>query len=115
MRRTALVLVLLFTSAAFHAQPALRSPEEFFGFQMGADRELAGCPEIKKYFEDTAAVSDRVELVDAGATTDGNRLIAAIISAPENMARLDEIRRSILWLADSRTISEADARAVAAA
>src|SRR5262245_65576959 len=81
---------------------------------MGADRQLAAWPEIKKYFEDVAAASNRVELVDAGPTTDGNRLIAAVISSPENIARLDEIRSATLRLADPRTLGEADARALTA-
>ena len=59
---------------------------------MGADRELADWPGLQRYFENVAAASDRVELVDAGPTTDGRRLIAAIVSAPENLARLEEIR-----------------------
>ena len=54
-----------------------------------------------------AAASDRVELVDAGPTTDGRRLIAAIVSAPENIARLEEIRANTLRLADPRTLDDA--------
>ena len=92
----------------------LQSPQEFFGFRMGEDRQLAGWPEIQKYFQTIAAASDRVELVDAGPSTDGNRLIAAVISAPENIARLEEIRAANLRLADPRTHREADARALAA-
>ena len=48
---------------------------------MGADRELAPADAIERYFEQVAAASDRVELVDLGKTTDGNRTVAAIISA----------------------------------
>src|SRR5262245_29131220 len=70
----------------------IQAPEPFFGFRMGEDRQLAGWPEIQKYFQTVAAESDRVELVDAGPSTDGNRLIAAVISSPENIARLAEIR-----------------------
>ena len=45
-----------------------------------------------------------MELVDAGPSTDGNRLIAAVISSPENIARLEEIRAANLRLADPRRI-----------
>jgi hypothetical protein len=118
VRRLATILALLWLTIAPSAQAptgALRTPEGAFGFRMGTDRELAAWPEILQYFEDTAAASDRVELVDAGPTTDGNRLVAAIISAPGNIARLDEIRAANLRLADPRTLPESEARAIAAA
>ena len=117
MRRFVLFAVLLALPVALPAQAptaSVRSPDEVFGFRMGADGQLAGWPEIKKYFEDVAAASNRVELIDAGPTTDGNRLIAAVISAPENIARLEEIRTATLRLADPRSISETEARALAA-
>jgi hypothetical protein len=115
-----LVLLLLPSWAAAQAQPAavavvpaIASPEEFFGFRMGTDRELAAWPDIRKYFEAVATASDRVEIVDAGPTTDGNRLIAAIVSAPENIARLEAIRVANLRLADPRAIAPAEANAIA--
>jgi hypothetical protein len=112
--RRALLAVLLSLPLSLTAQSALPSPESFFGFRMGADRELAGWSEIQKYFADIAGASDRVELADAGPTTGGNRLIAAIISAPENIRRLEAIRTETLALADPRTLSPADAQAIAA-
>ena len=81
---------------------------------MGADRELADWPGLQRYFDTVAAASDRVELVDAGPTTDGRRLIAAVVSAPENIARLEQIRANALRLADPRTLDEPAALALAA-
>lgn len=111
MRRLALVLLLL--AAPAHAQ-SLESPEAFFGFRMGADTELASWPRIREYFERIARASDRVELVDLGPTTDGNRLMGAVVSAPENIARLDAIKAANRRLADPRTLSPEEAKAVAA-
>jgi hypothetical protein len=117
MRRFAFFALLVALPVALPAQApsgSIKSPDEAFGFRMGADRQLAAWGEIRKYFEDVAAASNRVELIDAGPTTDGNRLIAAVISAPENIARLEEIRSATLRLSDPRAISEADARGLAA-
>jgi hypothetical protein len=111
MRRLLLVLLLVATPAS--AQD-IQSPEAFFGFRMGADTELASWPQIREYFEQVARASDRVELVDAGSTTDGNRLIGAIVSAPENIARLDAIKAANRRLADPRTLTPDEARALAA-
>ncbi len=74
---------------------------------MGADRELADWPGLQRYFETLAAASDRVDLVDAGPTTGGRRMIAAVVTAPENLARLEEIRLNSMRLSDPRTLDEA--------
>jgi hypothetical protein len=122
--RTIAVLLTLLLPAMLGAQApavpappaaaAIQAPEAFFGFRMGADRELADWPSLQRYFETIAAASDRVELVDAGPTTDGRRLIAAVVSAPENIARLEEIRVNSLRLADPRRTDEAAALVLAA-
>lgn len=94
------------------AQATIQSPEAVFGFKMGADRELVDWTGLETYFTTVAAASDRVEIVDAGPTTDGRRLIAAIVSAPENIARLEQIRTTALRLADPRTLDEPAAMAL---
>jgi hypothetical protein len=112
---TAFVLATALSAAAPAAQaPAIQSPESAFGHRMGADRELADWPSLQRYFESVAAASDRVELVDAGPTTEGRRLIGAIISAPEHIARLEQIRTNALRLADPRVTDEKAAAAIIA-
>ncbi len=109
-RSLPLLLAALLTVATGAQAPAVQSPEAAFGFRMGADRELADWPSLQRYFESVAAASDRVELVDAGPTTEGRRLIAAIVSSPENIARLEEIRADALRLADPRALDDAGSR-----
>jgi hypothetical protein len=112
LRRAATAsIVLLFASAAL-AQPP--SPEAFFGFRMGADGQLADWPGIERYFQTVAAASNRVKLLDAGTTTEGRHLLAAVVSAPENIARLDAIRDANQRLADPRGLDEAQAARLAA-
>src|SRR5918999_4698498 len=101
-----LIAAVLLVAVPGYAQE-IESPEAFFGFRMGADTQLASWPQIREYFERVARTSDRVELVDAGPTTDGNRLIGAIVSAPENIARLDAIKAANARLADPRTLPPA--------
>ena len=97
-------------SAGGHRRPGARSVlRPSHGRRSRAGR-LAG---LQNYFETVAAASDRVELVDAGPTTEGRRLIAAIVSSPENIERLEEIRANSLRLADPRTLDEAAAHAIA--
>ena len=115
MRTNAIaVLFAVSLSVATLAQsPAVQTPEAAFGHKMGADRELARLAGPAAVFRSVAAASDRVELVDAGPTTEGRRLIAAVVSSPENIARLEEIRANALRLADPRRIDEAAALAIA--
>lgn len=85
------------------------TPETHFGFRMGADRQLADADAIEAYFESVAKLSDRVELIDIGATTDGHRTLAAIVSAPKNIRNLERIRDINQRLADPRTLPRDDA------
>jgi hypothetical protein len=110
----AVLLVAVVLAVGPSAQsPAIQTPEAAFGHKMGADRELADWPSLQRYFETVAAASDRVELVDAGPTTEGRRLIAAIVSSADNIKRLEEIRANALRLADPRRTEEPAALAIA--
>jgi hypothetical protein len=107
----ALALWLLVPPAAGAQVP---SPEAHFGFRMGADRQLASAEAIERYFELVASQSGRVKIVDIGQTTEGHRTIAAIVSAPENIGNLDQIRAANQRLSDPRTLPPEDARRLAA-
>jgi hypothetical protein len=108
------VLVLTLAGLCVSAAAQVLSPEAHFGFQMGADRQLGSAAAIERYFELVAAASDRVEVVDIGPTTEGNRTIAAIVSAPENIQNLAKIRAVNQRLADPRTLPADDAKTLAA-
>ena len=112
--RTGVVAVAVLMSNAAGVAAQVSSPVSHFGFQMGTDRRLASAEEIERYFELVASQSDRVRIVDLGPTTEGHRTIAAIISAPENMARLEQIRLVNERLADPRTLGPAEAQRLAA-
>src|SRR5262245_53759850 len=112
--RLRLVVVAALVLFATSASAQIPSPEARFGFRMGADRQLVSADGIEQYFELIAAQSDRVRIVDIGATTEGHRTLAAIVSAPENIARLEEIRTTNARLADPRTLLPDEAKKLAA-
>jgi hypothetical protein len=60
------------------------------------------------------AASDRVKLIENGQTWEYRKLYLAIVSSPENMARLDEIKANAAKLADPRKTTEAEANQIAA-
>ena len=60
--RFAPVLVgLLLTASGAHAQATLPTPEQFFGFQMGADRKLANWDKLLEYYQLLAKSSNKMQ------------------------------------------------------
>ncbi len=70
--------------------------------------------EMVRYLEALAATSDRVQVVRQGTSWEGRELMLAIVSAPENLARLDAIRANSLALADARRTDPAAAESIIA-
>jgi hypothetical protein len=103
--------VLSLASAATAQVP---TPDAHFGFRLGTDRRLASAEAIEQYFTTVASHTDRVKLLDLGRTTEGHPMIAAAISAPENIKALDAIRAANLRLSDPRTLEPDEARRLAA-
>lgn len=104
----AAALLLFLALPAFAAAQAIPSPEEFFGFQMGADRKLARWDKLVEYYHLVDAASDRVQVVEMGKSTLGNPFLAIWVSAPENLARLDAFQAMNATLQDPRGKSQAD-------
>jgi len=91
--------------------PDVPTPSTVLGFKVGS--QPATHRQVVEYFEQLAKASDRVILKSHGQTYEGRKLIHAIISSPENLARLDEIKNQIGKLADPRRLANAaDADAI---
>ena len=105
----ALVLFSLFPLQLFsHPAHDLPQPEAFFGFRLGSDKKLADYHQIVAYFKALDSASERVVLQNLGKTTEGNDLIVAFISTPENLRRLSEWQTLQARLSDPRKLSEQD-------
>ena len=100
------VLVLAGTPALTNAQ-AIPSPEEFFGHEMGADRKLARWDKLVEYYDLIDEASDRVQVWHMGESTLGNPFLSIFVSAPENLARLEELQELNARLSDPRGASQA--------
>ncbi|MCP5102271.1 MAG: hypothetical protein GY950_02780 [bacterium] len=98
-------IVLLLVTYSY----AQKSPDEFFGIKVGADRTLVKYPGIIKYFKYIAKESGRVKLVNEGQTTLGNSMYLAFISSEENIKRLPELIAVNKKLADPDTLSKGEA------
>ncbi|HWP02936.1 MAG TPA: M14 family zinc carboxypeptidase, partial [Gemmatimonadaceae bacterium] len=111
--RTALIcsfLVALAPSA--FAQPAVPSFRVVTGHSFGERITLHH--QMQTYLERLAATSPRVRLIRQGESWERRALPLAVVTAPENHARLEAIRENSLRLADPRRTSPAEARAIIA-
>ena len=114
MKRTgffaAAILSASLLSPWLHAQQAVTSPEQAFGFKPGTDRKLADWVQLTAYFKTLSTQSDRIRYEEIGKTTEGRPFVTVTISSAANMAHLDDYRRMQAALADPRVTSEAQAK-----
>jgi hypothetical protein len=84
---------------------AIPSPRSVFGFDPGDDRTIIDWKQITDYFARLDQASDRVQVQTIGQSTLGRPLIAAFISAPENIRNLGKYKETQAQLADPRLVA----------
>src|ERR1041385_8025859 len=84
---------------------SIPSPRAVLGFNPGDDRTIADWKQISDYFARLDLASDRVEVRNIGTTTLGRTMIAAFISAPENIRSLENYKTIQARLADPRQVT----------
>ncbi|MEI9959143.1 MAG: M14 family metallopeptidase [Ferruginibacter sp.] len=98
--------ILLFISNGLSAQ--LKSPDEFLGYPLGS--KFTPHYKIINYFNQAAAAMPQMmKLEKYGETNEGRDLLLAIVSTPENMARIEDIRKNNLRLTGMLKDRAADA------
>jgi hypothetical protein len=120
VRRHAIAIgAVALSMAALTARPAaaqqagVPTPESVLGFAVGADFKLATYEESIRYFQRLAAASNRIRLLEVGKTSEGRPWTLAIISSPENLAKLDQYRAIAQRLAHPAGLSDDEARKLA--
>ncbi|WP_412062460.1 M14 family zinc carboxypeptidase [Rubrivirga sp. IMCC45206] len=79
--------------------PAVPTPQAVLGYTIGERHTRP--EEVVRYVEAVAAASPRVAVGFHGTTYEGRRLVHAVVTAPENHARLDAIQAANLRLSDA--------------
>jgi hypothetical protein len=108
-----LLLLLSATSASLLGDSRLPTPESVFGFRPGADYKLATYDQAIEYFKKLAAASQHVKLVEAGKTSQGRPMYFALVSSPDNLAKIDHYREIARRLAHPQGLTDAEARKLA--
>lgn len=111
--RSLLRAVILCVLASSFLLGQVTKPEDYFGFVPGADYKLATFEQARGYYQKLAAESDRMNLTEIGQSAEGRPMLMAVISSPENLARLDSIRAKQRRMAMGEA-SEEEAREIAA-
>src|SRR4030095_3898651 len=83
-----------FFISVYGQEKSLLSPGAFLNYELGS--RFTPHHLLVDYFRHVADVSKKVNLVEYGRTYELRPLIAAIVSSPQNLARLDEIRQNNL-------------------
>jgi Zinc carboxypeptidase len=73
-------------------QPPLQTPEQFFGFRVGADTKLARWDQIVEYFRLVESASDRIRVRELGKATEGQPFVLLEIASAGTLARIDHYR-----------------------
>ena len=113
-RLTTLIVVLGLGVSPVGAQTDVTTPREAFGFQIGADYQLANYVQLTDYWQTLARESDRMQLESIGQTAEGRDQWMAIITSPENHGQLDRYREIAERLARAEGLTDDEARALAA-
>jgi Zinc carboxypeptidase len=88
-------------------------PKEALGFSLGDDYRVANYTQLEAYWKKLAVESDRMKLVDIGATAEGRRQVMAIVSSPENLQNLGRYKDIARRLALAEGLTDDQAHALA--
>ena len=107
-----LTLILIFTCSIQLIQAQVPSPEDVFGFKVGADYKLADYDQMLEFYDKLDAASDRVKMIDIGKSVMGRPIKLLFISSEENLMSLERWQDISEKLARAR-ITEEEARELA--
>lgn len=88
----------------------IKSPAKFLGYELGESFTLYA--NAVQYFQYLADQSDRIQINSYGETYEGRKLYTLVISSPENLNNIDQIKADNLRLSDPRNISDTDAQKI---
>jgi hypothetical protein len=106
-----LLCLLAVASSLTHAQ--VPTPVSVLGHNPGDDFYLADYSDTIRYFHAMAAASDRIKLFTVGKSTKGQDIEIAVISSPQNLARLDEYKKIAGRLAHATDLTDEQAKELA--
>ena len=108
--RCAAVIGAVLLTAVGAAAQTVTPPKQHFGFNIGDDYQLATYDQFTAYWQKLDKESNRMQVVEIGKTEEGRPHLAAIITAPENFAKLDRYKQISQQLHRARGLTDEQAR-----
>jgi hypothetical protein len=99
--------LFLFAASSIPAAAQIPSFAEVTGHEFG--ERITVHHEMVAYLKTLDDVSDRVRVIEQGETWEKRLLLVAIVTTPENHARLEEIRQAAHLLSDARSTDPGEA------
>lgn len=100
-------LFLFFIENQILSQNAgLPSPEKFFGFKPGSDRNLIGYDSLINYFNAMDQASDMIQMIESGFSPMGRKMYTVFISSENNIRNLENLKTINRELALNANLSE---------
>ena len=93
-------------NTSLNAQNKITSPEEYFGFEMGADYKLARWDKIVDYYYLLEQQSDKIKVWNLGESSEGHPFLLTLITSPGNLTNLSELQKINKEISDPRGMSE---------
>jgi hypothetical protein len=106
-----LIFVFILNTFTSISQNKITTPEEYFGFQMGADYKLARWDKIVDYFYELEKQSDKLKVMNLGPSSEGHPFLLLLISSPENLGNLDRLQYINKKISDPRGVPDDELKA----
>jgi hypothetical protein len=108
-----LFLGCFLAASSRHTRAEVPSPISVLGHNPGDDFYLADYEDTVRYFHAMAAASDRIKMFTVGKTTEGKDIEIAVISSPQNLAKLDDYKQIAGRLAHATNLTDNQAQELA--
>lgn len=109
-----LIILLVFSTFAFSQSsfnPSVPPPKQILGYELG--EKYTSHARIEKYsLALQAAAPEKVRVVPYGETYEGRTLYLVVISSPENLQHLEEIKDNSRKLSDPRKLNATEAEKI---
>jgi len=112
--RLAPILALMLAFGSMLSADGPISEPKFGENTVGDDYFLANYTQLLEYWNKLSAESERIKLVEIGATAEGRPMTMAIITSPENHRNLARYKEISVRLARAEGLTDEQARALAA-
>lgn len=102
------LIITLFSLTMAQKSDGIKTPQEFFGFQPGADGMLFNYDDLVNYLKILDQASPKLKMIEIGQSPLGKTMYVAIISSAENIANLDRLKEINRRLALDYTMADSE-------